>query len=161
MSNPFQKFNLDTLDGNTLDAEELADRTILIVNVASKCGLTPQYDGLARLHREADNREFMVVGVPCNQFGGQEPGGPEEILSFCSSTYGVDFPLLAKRDVNGVGRAPLYEWLVSSPAGGGADIEWNFGKFLVHKGRVVRRFAPTVAPDDGELLDAIADLIGD
>ena len=133
-------------------------KTALFVNVASKCGLTPQYAGLQALQRELGGDEFTVVGFPCNQFGGQEPGSPEEIATFCSTTYGVDFPLSEKIDVNGDDRHPLYEQLtsVADPEGHSGDIRWNFEKFVVAPdGHVVARFSPMVEPDDAALREAI------
>jgi len=151
-----ETIDLQRLDGSALASAELAGKVVLFVNVASKCGLTPQYGGLADLHEKYKDRGFVVVGAPCNQFLGQEPGSAEEIATFCSATYGVDFPLLSKQDVNGAGRSPLYQWLVASPAGGGTDINWNFEKFLVGRDGAVRaRFAPTVKPDAPEVLAAI------
>lgn len=147
---------LPLLAGGALDAAALAGRAALFVNVASRCGLTPQYAGLQALHDRLHERGLAVIGVPCNQFGAQEPGTPEEITSFCSASYGVTFPLLAKQDVNGPARSPLYRWLLDSEAGGGRDIGWNFEKLLVGRdGEVVARFAPTVRPDDPALLAAI------
>ncbi len=147
---------LTKLDGSHLPSDDLKGKVVLFVNVASKCGLTPQYGGLAELHDKYKDRGFVVVGAPCNQFLGQEPGSAEEIATFCSATYGVDFPLLEKQDVNGAGRSPLYQWLVSSAAGGGSDIGWNFEKFVVGRdGSVRARFAPTVKPDAPEVVAAI------
>ena len=154
------ELDLTALDGSPLSID-LVGQVVLFVNVASRCGLTPQYTGLQALHEEASAQGLVVVGVPCNQFGAQEPGTPEEIATFCSTTYGADFPLLEKQDVNGPGRSPLYQRLVSSAAGGGADIEWNFGKFLVGRdGTVIARFAPTVAPEDAGLRQAVAEALG-
>lgn len=151
---------LTALDGSPL-ATDLSGKVVLFVNVASQCGLTPQYTGLQALAEEARDDGLVVVGVPCNQFAGQEPGTSEEIATFCAVTYGVDFPLLEKQDVNGPGRSPLYAWLIDSGAGGGTDIEWNFGKFLVGRdGEVLRRFSPTVTPEDAELRSAIAAALG-
>jgi len=147
---------LQRLDGQSFDHAEIAGKVVLFVNVASKCGLTPQYGALADLHEKYKDRGFVIVGAPCNQFLGQEPGSAEEIATFCSATYGVDFPLLAKQDVNGAERSPLYQWLVGSPVGGGSDISWNFEKFLVGRDGAVRaRFAPTVKPDAPEVIAAI------
>lgn len=144
------------LDGTALPAEALADKAVLFVNVASRCGLTPQYAQLVELQQKYADRGFTVVGVPCNQFLGQEPGSAEEIASFCSVTYGVDFPLLEKADVNGSDRSPLYQWLIGSEAGGGDDISWNFEKFLVGRnGAVLNRFAPRTTPDAPEVVAAI------
>jgi glutathione peroxidase-family protein len=143
---------LEDLDGDSLPTGLLDGHPLLIVNVASRCGLTPQYEGLVELSRAYAERGLVVVGVPCNQFGRQEPGTPKEIRTFCSTTYGVDFPLLAKQDVNGPGRSALYRHLV----GDGPDIEWNFAKFLVGAdGAVLQRFAPTVKPSDPALRDAL------
>jgi glutathione peroxidase len=147
---------LENLAGGTFDKASIEGKVVLFVNVASKCGLTPQYGGLADLHEKYKDRGFVVVGAPCNQFLGQEPGSAEEIATFCSATYGVDFPLLAKQDVNGAARSPLYQWLVGSEVGGGSDISWNFEKFLVGRdGKVCARFAPTVKPDAAEVVAAI------
>ena len=136
----------------------VANKVVLVVNVASKCGLTPQYAGLEALHNEFASQGFSVVGVPCNQFGAQEPGSAEEITTFCSTTYGVTFPLTEKVDVNGPARHSLYEKLtpVQDGEGHSGDIRWNFEKFLVGKdGTTVVRFGPMVAPDDAALRAAI------
>jgi len=151
------------LDGtpNALAAAE--GKVTLIVNVASKCGLTPQYEGLEALQKTYADRGFTVVGVPCNQFMGQEPGSPEEIAAFCSTTYGVSFPLTEKVDVNGEGRHPLYAQLapVADAEGADGDIRWNFEKFLVGRdGSVLARFSPRVVPDDGALVGAIESALG-
>ncbi|HET6874024.1 MAG TPA: glutathione peroxidase, partial [Acidimicrobiales bacterium] len=133
------------LDGSPAGLAPLKGKATLIVNVASKCGLTPQYAGLERLHEKYSGRGFSVLGVPCNQFGGQEPGTPEEISTFCSTTYGVTFPMTEKIEVNGDGRHPLYQELTAKADGEGAagDIQWNFEKFLISpKGEVVHRFRP-------------------
>ncbi|MEO0540677.1 MAG: glutathione peroxidase [Cyanobacteria bacterium P01_A01_bin.105] len=140
--------SLTTLDGTPIAPETLDNQVILFVNVASQCGLTPQYEGLVKLNAAYADQGFQVIGVPSNQFGAQEPGTPDEIKEFTSSKYGVDFPLLEKQDVNGASRSPLYQFLV----GEGEDIEWNFGKFLVGRsGEVVARFDPKTAPDDAGL----------
>ncbi|MGD1940243.1 MAG: glutathione peroxidase [Leptolyngbyaceae cyanobacterium] len=147
--------NLTTLDGAALPADALSNKVVLFVNVASQCGLTPQYDGLVALDKQYD--DFMVVGVPCNQFGKQEPGSPEEIKEFAASKYNVEFTLLEKQDVNGATRSPLYQFLI----GDGEDIEWNFGKFVVDRsGAVVARFDPQTAPDAPELKAAIEKALG-
>ncbi|TQK28958.1 glutathione peroxidase [Arthrobacter sp. SLBN-53] len=149
---------LTMLDGGTATLSELSDGATLVVNVASRCGLTPQYAALERLARDYAARGLTVVGVPCNQFMGQEPGTAEEIQSFCSSTYGVTFPLLAKTDVNGADRHPLYAELTKSADAEGAagDVQWNFEKFLIGPdGTVVNRFRPRTEPDDPEVLSAI------
>ena len=133
----------------------------LLVNVASKCGLTPQYTGLEALHERYAGRGFTVVGIPCNQFGGQEPGSSEEIAEFCSATYGVTFPMTEKVDVNGSGRHPLYDALTETPDGEGRrDIQWNFEKFLVDAdGAVVARFSPGVVPEDPALVKAVESVL--
>jgi glutathione peroxidase len=146
------------LTGGTDVLGGVANKVVLVVNVASKCGLTPQYTGLEALHNEFASQGFSVVGVPCNQFGAQEPGSAEEITTFCSTTYGVTFPLTEKVDVNGSARHALYEKLtpVQDGEGHSGDIRWNFEKFLVGKdGTTVVRFGPMVAPDDAVLRAAI------
>ena len=148
--------DLTALDGSALPDTD--GRAVLIVNVASKCGLTPQYEGLERLQQRFGDAGFTVIGVPCNQFMGQEPGTPEEIATFCSTTYGVSFPLTEKIDVNGADRHRLYGELtaVADDAGDAGDIQWNFEKFLVGPdGAVVGRFRPTVDPEADELVAAI------
>jgi glutathione peroxidase len=149
---------LDALSGDPLDGALLRDRTVLIVNVASQCGLTPQYEGLERLQQRYGGDSFTVLAVPCNQFAGQEPGTPEEIHAFCSVTYGTTFPMTAKLDVNGRGQHPLYRWLTATPDADGraGEVEWNFEKFLVSSsGRVLARFRPPVEPEDEQLIAAI------
>jgi glutathione peroxidase len=147
------------LDGTPTTLGELTGgRPALLVNVASKCGLTPQYAGLERLHEEYADRGFSVVGFPCNQFHGQEPGTPEEIAEFCSATYGVTFPLTEKIDVNGEDRHEVYRALVDAPdeEGRTGDISWNFEKFLIDgTGAVVARFSPRVEPDDPRVTSAV------
>jgi glutathione peroxidase len=153
---------LQTLDGAATTLAEHRGNAVLVVNVASKCGLTPQYEGLERLQQKYADRGFTVLGVPCNQFGGQEPGTAEEIQTFCSTTYGVSFPLLAKADVNGTNRHPLYAELAQLPdaAGEAGDITWNFEKFLVDgSGQAVARFRPAVAPEASEVTGAIEALL--
>ncbi len=147
-----------TLSGQDASLGDLAGNTLLVVNVASKCGLTPQYAGLQRLHDVFSERGFAVVGFPCNQFGGQEPGTPEEIGEFCSVNYGVSFPMFEKIVVNGPGRHPLYAELTAVPdqAGEAGDIQWNFEKFLVAPdGTVIARFRPLTEPEDPALVSAI------
>lgn len=150
---------LRTLTGASTTLGELAgDKAVLLVNVASKCGLTPQYSALVELQQTYGPRGFTVIGVPCNQFMGQEPGSAEEIQEFCSITYGVDFPLLEKTDVNGENRHPLYRELVETADAEGAagDIQWNFEKFLIDRdGKVAARFRPTVKPEDPSVVSAI------
>jgi glutathione peroxidase len=150
------------LDGKDLDLSSFAGTVTLIVNVASKCGLTPQYAGLERLHERYAEQGFSVLGVPCNQFAGQEPGTSEEIAEFCSTTYGVTFPLTEKIDVNGAGRHPLYEHLTQTPDADGAagDVQWNFEKFLVSAdGRIVARFRPPIKPESAQVIAAIESLL--
>jgi glutathione peroxidase len=149
---------LTTLGGQPASLDEYADRAVLIVNVASKCGLTPQYTALEQLARDYADRGLTVIGVPCNQFMGQEPGTAEEIQTFCSSNYGVTFPLLAKTDVNGPDRHPLFAALTETADADGeaGDVQWNFEKFLIAPGgAVVNRFRPRTAPDDPAVIDAI------
>ena len=147
---------LTALSGSPLPDDALAGKVVLFVNVASKCGYTPQYDGLQKLWTDLKDQGLVIVGVPCNQFGGQEPGTSTEIAGFCKLNYGVDFPLLDKQDVNGGARSPLYQYLVGSPAGAGKDIKWNFEKFLLGRdGAVKARFPSSVAPDSPELRGAI------
>ncbi|MBB2990721.1 glutathione peroxidase [Mycolicibacterium iranicum] len=149
---------LTTLDGRSTTLAELADGAALVVNVASKCGLTPQYTALEQLAKEYGDRGLTVIGVPCNQFMGQEPGSAEEIQTFCSTTYGVTFPLLEKTDVNGDGRHPLYAELTrtADDSGEAGDVQWNFEKFLLAPGsKVVKRFRPRTAPDAPEVISAI------
>ena len=150
--------DINRLDGSAAALEGLEGRAVLVVNVASKCGLTPQYEGLERLHEKLADKGFSVLGVPCNQFLGQEPGTPEEIAQFCSSTYGVTFPLTEKVEVNGDDRHPLYQQLTEHPDAEGhtGDIRWNFEKFLVApSGEVVARFGPQVDPEAPEITEAI------
>ncbi len=141
-------------DGSPLPAT--AGKVVLFVNVASRCGYTPQYDGLQALYSAYKDQGFLIVGTPCNQFGGQEPGTNAEIVSFCKLNYGVDFPILEKADVNGADRSPLYQKLVDSTAGGGKKIGWNFEKFLVDRtGQIVARFGSSTTPQDPALKTAI------
>ena len=147
-----------TLSGEDSSLGALAGKTLLVVNVASKCGLTPQYAALEALHERLADRGFAVVGFPCNQFMGQEPGTAEEIEEFCSTTYGVTFPMFEKIEVNGEGRHPIYDELTSVPDADGAagDVQWNFEKFLLGPdGTVLARFRPRTTPDDPEVLAAI------
>ena len=136
-------------------------KSVLIVNVASKCGLTPQYEGLEALQQRYEGRNFSVIGFPCNQFKGQEPGTAEEIQTFCSTTYGVSFPLYEKIDVNGEHQHPIYAELTKTTDAEGhtGDIRWNFEKFLVGPDGSVQRFAPQVEPEDPAITGAIEELI--
>jgi glutathione peroxidase len=147
-----------TLSGEDSSLGALTGKTLLVVNVASKCGLTPQYAALEALHERLADRGFSVVGFPCNQFMGQEPGTAEEIEEFCSTTYGVTFPMFEKIEVNGDGRHPIYDELTAVPDADGAagDVQWNFEKFLLGPdGAVLARFRPRTVPDDPEVLAAI------
>ncbi|WP_028811877.1 glutathione peroxidase [Streptomyces flavidovirens] len=149
---------LRTLTGEPTTLAAYEGKAVLVVNVASKCGLTPQYAGLERLQQTYADRGFTVLGVPCNQFAGQEPGSAEEIQTFCSASYGVTFPLLEKIEVNGDHRHPLYVELTAAKdeAGEAGDVQWNFEKFLVSaKGEVVGRFRPRVEPEAAEVVAAI------
>ena len=151
------------LDGSAATLGEItAGQPALLVNVASRCGLTPQYTALETLHERYAGRGFTVVGVPCNQFGGQEPGTAEEISEFCSATYGVTFPMTEKVEVNGEERHPVYAELVQAPdqTGRSGDVQWNFEKFLLDgSGAVVARFDPTVVPDDPRVTSAIESVL--
>jgi glutathione peroxidase len=152
------------LGGSDASLRDYKDQVLLIVNVASKCGLTPQYTGLERLHEQYGEQGFAVLGFPCNQFGEQEPGTAEEISTFCSQSYGITFPLFEKADVNGDNRQPPYDVLtpLADAEGASGDIRWNFEKFLVDRtGEPVQRFSPLVAPESDELLDAIESLLAD
>ncbi|NEY34712.1 glutathione peroxidase [Streptomyces sp. PRKS01-65] len=149
---------IGALQGGSAELGQYAGQVVLIVNVASKCGLTPQYAGLERLHERYAERGFTVLGVPCNQFLGQEPGSAEEIAEFCSATYGVTFPMTEKVEVNGAGRHPLYERLAgfADAEGHSGDVRWNFEKFLVGRdGRVLARFAPQTDPEAPEVVAAV------
>jgi glutathione peroxidase len=151
-------FTATTIDGTAKLLKEYAGKTLLLVNVASQCGLTPQYAGLQALYERYRGRAFEVLGFPCNQFGGQEPGSEAQIKTFCETSFGVTFPLFAKLEVNGAGRHPLYAFLTAQPTqpDGPGDIKWNFAKFLIDKsGHVVGGFSPTVAPAAPELTQAI------
>jgi glutathione peroxidase len=149
---------IHTLKGDASSLAALKGKTLLLVNVASKCGLTPQYKGLVALHESYGPRGFAVVGFPCNQFGGQEPGSASEIESFCSTTYGVNFLMMEKIDVNGPNRHPIYEELtaVADAAGNAGDVQWNFEKFVVSPdGGTITRFRPMVTPEDPKIVDLI------
>jgi glutathione peroxidase len=144
-------YSAKTLDGQDVSMADYRGQVLLIVNTASKCGFTPQYEGLEALYREYKDRGLTILGFPCNQFGAQEPGNAEEIANFCSLTYDVTFPMLAKIDVNGPSAHPLYAFLKKEQKGilGSEGIKWNFTKFLVGRdGEVVERFAPTTKPED-------------
>lgn len=145
----FHDFSADTIAGSQDVFDRFAGQVVLVVNTASECGLTPQYDGLQKLQDEYKDRGFTVLGFPCNQFGEQEPGDEEQIQQFCRTEFSVDFPLYKKVEVNGIDTHPLWAWLKSEKQGAdGADIEWNFAKFLIGgDGRVVERYAPQTTPE--------------
>jgi len=156
-------FNVKAIDGAEQKLADYRGKVLLIVNVASQCGLTPQYEGLQKLHAELAPRGFAVLGFPCNQFGGQEPGTENEIKTFCETKFGVNFPMFSKVDVNVPNRDPLYAFLTAentAPDGPG-DIRWNFAKFLVDRqGKVIARFAPTTAPVSEEIVGALEKALG-
>ena len=156
-TNPMYEIPLKTLDGKPTSLDAYRGKALLVVNVASKCGLTPQYTGLQALHDTYAARGFEVIGFPCNQFGGQEPGTPEEIQTFCSTNYDVTFPLMSKIDVNGKGRHALYGKLTAVPdaKGEAGDVQWNFEKFLIAPDGTITRFRPKTTPDDPKLVAAI------
>jgi len=159
----FHDFTMKTIDGKEQSLADYRGKALLLVNVASQCGLTPQYAALQALHAEYAPRGFAVLGFPCNQFAGQEPSSDAEVKAFCSTGYGVTFPLFSKIEVNGKGRAPLYAWLTGEPTrpDGPGDIKWNFAKFVVDRtGHVVARFDPRTAPDAPEVKQAVEKAIG-
>lgn len=143
-------FTVTTNRGESLELKEKLGKVLLVVNTASKCGFTPQYDGLEKLYQQFKDRGFEVLGFPCNQFGAQEPGNADEIAEFCKVNFGVTFPLMAKIDVNGPDASPLYDWMKSEAKGlmGSTSVKWNFTKFLIDRqGKVVKRYAPTDKPE--------------
>ena len=145
------EFSANTLAGRKTDLSGYKGKVVLVVNTASRCGLTPQYAGLETLHRNFSGKGLVVLGFPCNQFGAQEPGSAEQIGEFCEKNYGVTFPMFEKIEVNGAGAHPLYQWLKKEAGGasGSEDIEWNFAKFLVGRdGKLIRRYAPKTRPED-------------
>ncbi|WP_324075861.1 MAG: glutathione peroxidase [Erythrobacter sp.] len=150
MSATIADFTVTTNRGAELDLKEKLGKVLLVVNTASKCGFTPQYDGLEKLYQDYKDKGFEVLGFPCNQFGAQEPGNADEIEQFCKINFGVTFPLMAKIDVNGADASPLFDWMKSEKKGlmGTTAIKWNFTKFLIDRqGNVVKRYAPTDKPD--------------
>lgn len=150
----FHDFSVKTIDGKPKSLKDYQGHPVLLVNVASECGLTPQYAGLEKLYQHYKDQGLVVMGLPCNQFGAQEPGSEAQIQQFCQVNYGVDFPLTSKVEVNGPGAHPLYVWLKS--ATGGGDIQWNFEKFLISKeGKVIRRYSPKTVPEDKALASDI------
>ncbi|MBX3119621.1 MAG: glutathione peroxidase [Fimbriimonadaceae bacterium] len=149
-------FTMDSIDSKPVKLDKYKGQVLLVVNVASKCGLTPQYEGLQKLYTDNKAKGFEILGFPANEFGGQEPGTNAEILEFCTGKYNVSFPMFSKIVVKGEGTHPLYQWLLNSTENK-KDIEWNFAKFLIGRdGKVVARFAPQVKPDSPELTKAIA-----
>ncbi len=151
-------FKVKTIDGETVDLEDYEGKVVLIVNVASKCGKTPQYAGLEKLYDAHKEDGLVVLGFPCNQFGGQEPGTEADIKEFCSTKYNVSFPMFSKVEVNGPNAAPIYKYLTSKSAEpvGDGKVSWNFEKFLVDRdGNLVNRFSPNASPDSPELVAAI------
>jgi glutathione peroxidase len=147
---------LSSIDGTAMTLLDYKGDVLLVVNVASECGLTPQYEGLQSLHEQYASRGFKVIGLPCNQFGGQEPGTEEEVKQFCESRFNVTFPMAAKIDVNGENQHPLYTLLSGDDAKFPGDISWNFEKFLIGKnGEVLQRFAPKIEPESQEVVNQI------
>lgn len=154
-------FELTDIDGGSLPLHNFRGKPVLLVNVASKCGLTPQYEALQKLYQEYAGDGLVVLGIPCNQFAGQEPGSEAEIKEFCRTNFQVSFPMSSKIEVNGEGRHDLYQWLVGEDAKFPGDITWNFEKFLVDAhGEVAARFSPKTAPDDSEVIRAIEHVLG-
>lgn len=157
MPGSFFDFKVKAIDGGADLLGPLRNHVALAVNVASRCGYTPQYTGLEQLYRGLKNERFAVVGFPCNQFGAQEPGSEAQIAQFCSTQYDVTFPMAAKLDVNGSNRHPLYAWLTDPANGFSGDIGWNFEKFLIGRdGRVIKRYPPGTKPQDNGLMQDIA-----
>jgi glutathione peroxidase len=156
-ANSIHEFTMNDIDGKPFALAQLKGKAVLLVNVASRCGYTPQYAGLEALYQKYKSRGLVIVGVPANNFGGQEPGSDAEIKQFCSRTYNVSFPMLSKVSVKGTDIAPLYAYLTGTRGG---DVKWNFTKFLAGKdGKVATRFEPKTAPDSAELAAAIEQLL--
>ncbi|HTY18474.1 MAG TPA: glutathione peroxidase [Myxococcota bacterium] len=158
-----QDFRARTIDGQERSLADFDGKVALVVNVASKCGLTPHYAGLQKLYEAQSARGLEVLGFPCNQFGSQEPGSEAEVKEFCSLRYGVTFPMFSKIEVNGAARHPLYAWLAAEPTApeGSGDIKWNFTKFLIGRdGRVLARFDPRTEPTAPELVAAVEKALG-
>jgi glutathione peroxidase len=153
-------FALNSIDGAPAPLSAYKGKVVLLVNVASKCGYTPQYAGLEKLYEKYKDKGFLIVGVPANNFGAQEPGTNEEIKSFCSRTYNVTFPLMSKVSVKGADQTPLYQFLTDKGSKTGGEIKWNFTKFLIDKnGNVVGRFEPAVTPEAAELVKAVEQVL--
>ncbi len=151
-----QEIPLKDINGKSVSLKDYSGKVLLVVNVASKCGLTPQYKGLEALHRKYKEQGFTVLGFPCNDFGSQEPGSNDEIKEFCSSKYDVSFPMFDKLHVKGPERHPLYEELTGKESPFPGDVKWNFGKFLIGRdGKIIKRFEPKIAPDSSEINAAI------
>ncbi len=150
MRSKFYEFSARALNGQEVGMENYAGKTILVVNTASKCGLTPQYEGLEVLYQKYKDKDFVILGFPCNQFGNQEPGDETSILDFCSTNYGVSFPIFTKIDVNGETAHPIFQFLKNRLKGiGGNEIKWNFTKFLIDpEGNPVKRFSPLTKPEE-------------
>lgn len=160
MSAKFYEFSANTLQGKEVSMDTYKDKVVIVVNTASKCGLTPQYEGLESLYREYKDRGLVILGFPCNQFLGQEPGGEKEIQEGCLINYGVSFPMFSKIDVNGSNAHPIYKYLKKELKGfPGSEIKWNFGKFMLDKnGKPFKRYSPTTAPD--KMREDIEKLLG-
>ena len=156
----FYDITVQNIDGSPDLLGKLRGKVALAVNVASRCGLTPQYDGLEKLQQDLKDRNFTVIGFPCNQFGAQEPGTEKQIVDFCQTTFDVTFPMSSKLEVNGPARHPLYSFLTSADSGVAGDITWNFEKFLIGRdGTVLKRYPPQTKPQDSGILQDIADAL--
>jgi glutathione peroxidase len=156
----FYDISVEGIDGTPDLLGTLRGKVALVVNVASRCGLTPQYEGLEQLQRELRDKNFTVIGFPCNQFGAQEPGSEQQIVEFCQTKFDVTFPMSAKLEVNGPGRHPLYQFLTAAGTGIPGDIGWNFEKFLIGRdGKVLKRYPPPTKPQDSGVLQDIADAL--
>ena len=153
-------FKVKDIDGKETSLDSTKGKVVLVVNVASECGLTPQYKGLEALHQKYKDKGFTILGFPCNQFGNQEPGTNTEIKEFCTKEYGVTFPMFDKIEVNGANRHPLYSYLAGEGSPAAGDIKWNFTKFLIGPdGKILKRFEPRTAPDSPEVTAAIEDAL--
>jgi glutathione peroxidase len=156
LAGPIHEIAVKDINGKDTSLKDYQGKVLLVVNVASQCGLTPQYKALEAIHEKYKEKGLVVLGFPCNQFGGQEPGSNEEIKQFCSSKYNVSFPLFDKIDVNGPKRHPLYSALAGKESPYPGDIKWNFGKFLIGRdGKILKRFEPRTVPDAPEVVAAI------